>query len=621
MPNVGYIVLALLGFGFIIFIHELGHFLAAKLFKVRVKAFSLGFPPTVLHREVRGTDYRIGIVPLGGYVSLLGEDPEENSSDPGALPNVRPWRRGVIFLAGVFMNVVSAMAIYMGASFIGIEVVPPVAGGVAKPSPAWAAGVRAGDRVESIDGRKVHSFEDLRWLVILDGLDDPQHKFEVRLQGRAEPLRMASVRSGQGLPVLGIEPPAAPIIDEVEPKSAAEQAGLKEGDRILSIDGRPVEYANQCAEMLKKWPDKPTAIVVERRGEGKAADGPERKTSDVTLTVEPDQVKVPRYGLEPAIRVRKVEPGSPAQEGGLEDGDYIARIGDKDWPRADDLSDAVQASAGQPLAIRVWKDGAYRDLTVTPKMDDVLGFVAMGIHFDASLLALLDEQPVLVRLGRPSAATDAGIPDGSTIVAVDGEKTKTWKRLLEIEDKLKGKPAKIEYRAPGREETETVEVAPRMEHPDSVLDGAAFATEVKERLKATANPLKALDFGLTKVKRIVELQYATLKGMARREVKSSELGGPVRIGVGFYKTAEAGPVTFLTFLAVISVVIAVLTAMPLPPLDGGLVMFLVVEKLIRRPVPLKVRWAVTMFGMVLLLALVAFAFVNDGKWILNQVFY
>ena len=621
MPHVAYIILAVLGFGFIVFIHELGHFLAAKLFKVKVKAFSLGFPPTILHRQVGETDYRLGVIPLGGYVSMLGEDPAEApADDPRALPNIRPWKRAVIFLGGVTLNVVSAIVIYMVASVIGIEVTPPVVGGVADPSPAKAAGFAAGDRIVSIDGERLDSFDDIRILVVLGALNHPDHAFTVRVEGRDEPTMVTSRRSEDSpLPLLGLHPPVLSTLGELEPGCPAEQAGLKPGDRILAIDGRPVKFINECVDQIERLPEKPFTITVERSTGAVVeigSDAAPPKTRRVTLSVDPATIRVPDYGLLPLERVNGVVDGSPAETAGLNPGDYVLHVGAHAYPTRDELTRTVRESQGNPVSLKVWRDGQTLDFEIAPALDTLLGCHLLGVKFGPQ-----PDPPTLTRLGKPGAAADAGIPDMSRLVSIDGKDTKNWRRFSDHYPGFDGKAIEVGYTEPESDEVKTVTVEPRRVPPETFFAGVTPKEAMTEDLKSIGNPVSALGYGLKKIKRVVLLQYESLRAMLNRNVSTQELSGPVRIGVGLYKMAEAGWGRFFSFLGIISVAIALLNAMPVPPLDGGHVMFVVVEKLIRRPVPQKVRSVVTAAGAILLLGLVATAFINDGRWLIKEFVY
>ena len=151
--------------GVLIFVHELGHFLVAKLFGVRVDAFSLGFPPKLLHKKIGDTDYRLSVVPLGGYVKLFGENPKDEV--PPELQSVsfshHPlWHRFLIVLAGPTFNLIfAALALTLVFTFSGIPYLTTEIGGVKEGSPAAQAGLQKGDQILSVGGQAVNRWEQL----------------------------------------------------------------------------------------------------------------------------------------------------------------------------------------------------------------------------------------------------------------------------------------------------------------------------------------------------------------------------------------------------------------------------------------------------------------------------
>jgi regulator of sigma E protease len=159
--------------GVLIFAHELGHFLVARLFGVGVEKFSLGFGPRIAGKTVGRTDYRISAIPLGGYVKMVGEDPDSDI-DPEDLPysftHKHVFKRICIVAAGPFFNMLLALVIFYGIfQVVGLHVLEPVIGRVAEATPAAAAGIRSGDRISAIDGIPVDRWEDMARLISESG--------------------------------------------------------------------------------------------------------------------------------------------------------------------------------------------------------------------------------------------------------------------------------------------------------------------------------------------------------------------------------------------------------------------------------------------------------------------
>jgi regulator of sigma E protease len=151
--------------GVLVFVHELGHFLVAKFFKVRVEAFSLGFPPKLLHKKIGDTDYRLSVVPLGGYVKLFGENPKDEvppELQPVSFSHHPLWHRFLIVLAGPTFNLIfAALALTVVFTFSGIPYLTTDIGGVKPGSPAAQAGLQKGDQVLSVGGEAVSRWDYL----------------------------------------------------------------------------------------------------------------------------------------------------------------------------------------------------------------------------------------------------------------------------------------------------------------------------------------------------------------------------------------------------------------------------------------------------------------------------
>src|SRR5262249_42291644 len=161
------------GLSFVILIHELGHFLVAKWYGVKVKAFALGLGPIVWGFRIGETVYGIAPFPLGGYVSMLGETPGEDpdkDADPGAYPNKSVGARMAIISAGVVMNLICGLLFFIIAYHHGgLQETPAKIGSVVAGMPAYEAGIRTGDEIVALDGRREVSFEDLLRTVALSG--------------------------------------------------------------------------------------------------------------------------------------------------------------------------------------------------------------------------------------------------------------------------------------------------------------------------------------------------------------------------------------------------------------------------------------------------------------------
>lgn len=230
--------------GVLIFIHESGHFLVAKLFRVRVLVFSLGFGKRLFGFRKGATDYRVSMIPLGGYVRMAGDTPEENQpQNPDEFLSKPKWQRFLILLAGPAMNLVLAIAFIAGLSMIGLKqpVSRPQIGEIVAGGPAEHAGLRVGDRIVRADGEKIEDFDDLRMVISMHA--EQPVKIEYVRDGKAMSTTLTPRKEDTDYgPVgkAGIGQFTDPVIAEVVPKSAAAAGGFRGGDRIVAANGKPV---------------------------------------------------------------------------------------------------------------------------------------------------------------------------------------------------------------------------------------------------------------------------------------------------------------------------------------------------------------------------------------------
>jgi regulator of sigma E protease len=257
--------------GVLIFVHELGHFLAAKRIGVRVLKFQLGFNPTVLSKKWGDTEYSLGILPLGGYVKMAGENPEEprTGRDDEFLSKTK-WQRFQVMIMGPAMNlllavVLTAVVLAQGADVPVFQDQPPVVAAVVDGSDAARAGLQAGDRIVSVNGEDVATWEDL--FIQISSRGHGALTLAALRDGRETSVTIPE-SSGSGLQMrdIGVLPDTHPYVAALTPGEPAERAGIKPKDVVVAVDGQPIAFARQLSEAIAKKANTPITVTVLRDG-------------------------------------------------------------------------------------------------------------------------------------------------------------------------------------------------------------------------------------------------------------------------------------------------------------------------------------------------------------------
>lgn len=269
--------------GAAVVIHEFGHFAVAKLLKIRVETFSVGFGPRIFGRKWGTTDYRVSAIPLGGYVKLGGDESNaaiegESASDipPEEQFNLRPkWQRIAVAIAGPVMNIVTALAIPFAAALIfGIPVTPtsPVVSRVGPGSAAEAAGLQPGDRIVSFNGVDSPTWDRIRGDALVVP-DQPQPlPMTIERNGQRMQLSIVPKVRKEGtetigelgfLPDYGVVPV---LVNTVIKDAPAERAGLQPGDRLVAINGEQIRNSEQVTQYIHEYKDDQLRLTVERDG-------------------------------------------------------------------------------------------------------------------------------------------------------------------------------------------------------------------------------------------------------------------------------------------------------------------------------------------------------------------
>lgn len=536
----------------LIFVHELGHFLFAKAFGVKVLTFSLGFGPKVLRLRGRETEYCIGVLPLGGYVKML-----EASKSDAVLPEERHrtfeslsiYKRILIVLAGPLMNILFPVLLYFSV-FVGDGPFLPPTVGVVLPGHPAEGKLFPGDRVMAVNGQDIGTFDELKRIVAKNPAKpisftvfrDYQH-VNVDIVA-AETLATSFFRDGEQRPLddpeerigtVGIQPSAPAAVVGVPADSPAYRAGLRTFDVITHVSGKRVErYIDLEAELSNNRGEtvpitylRPTVVPAL----GGLAEMGVFEAGVAALTPLPRGPSLlDRTGIELSdTYVSHVSRDSYLYRAGLRPGDKILRLDDVDVPAWSAFRERVWAERDQPHRIEYLseRDGRLRSGTFQMRREDF---------------------------------TD--------------EHGQTFTRYV----------FGVRHWVP-------LSAAGWVEHPYPFR----YAME-----KAVAETIDVTRFILIGMRRLIQGRLSL-----------DSLSGPITIYEVAGEERRKGTDYFIWVMALISINLGLLNLLPIPVLDGGHLMFFTVEALMRRPLPLRVREVAHIVGMTIVISLMAVAFKND----------
>jgi regulator of sigma E protease len=523
--------------GVLITVHEFGHFLAAKLCGVRVLKFSIGFGPPIGFGRFRmswtrgGTDYVVAWLPLGGFVKMLGENPDEVDSpeaqaDPShALRSKPTWQKLLVVFAGPAMNLALPVFVFAATLALGIDRREAVVGNVEPGSPAAEAGLIPGDRVLSVQGEPVTWWDELEKRVrsqpgqrlSLDvDRDGRRFEFEVEVEERAG-LDIFRLNSDVGWLGLQHDRQMA-VVGIASNDTPAARAGLRSGDRVARVGETPVEDWTAFAGAYAQRHGSVELTLIRGADEGE---------SEVQRSV-PALGSVAKLGVIPAVvLVDRVSEGKPAERAGIQPGDLIVAVDDTPLGSFLTFQETVLASKGRVLEILVARDGETQRFSVRPE---------------------------LTKLG------DDGMGEELYLIGIRGE--------------------------------------------DATLTGAISTDQV-------TNPFVAFPRAAVMTVDLTRLFMRGLRKIISGEISRRNIGGPIEIAKQSHMALQAGWDRFLNLLVLISINLGILNLLPIPILDGGQALMFTVESVKRSPLSLRTREIVQQLGLVVLVALMGFAFWND----------
>jgi regulator of sigma E protease len=290
--------------GVLIFVHELGHFLMARRIGVRVLTFSLGFGPKLFSIKRGDTEYCISAIPLGGYVKMAGENPEDTRTGAAdEFLSKGKWQRFQVLVMGPIMNlllsvVVMSVVLYQGAQLPAFDQQPVVVGGFAEKSVGARAGLQLGDRIVTLDDKPIANWDEFAQAIITKA----KREVSLGVVRGGKPIQIAMVPDAQGkyeLGDIGIQPVIHPQVADVTPGQPAERAGLRKGDVLLKMGDQPnIAYA-RLIPTIRASEGKPLDLQVKR--------GDTQLTISVTPQMIGDHYMIGATFTE--LETRTVDPG------------------------------------------------------------------------------------------------------------------------------------------------------------------------------------------------------------------------------------------------------------------------------------------------------------------------
>jgi regulator of sigma E protease len=376
--------------GLLIFVHELGHFLVAKYFGVRVEVFSLGFGRKIFSRKHGDTTYAISLIPLGGYVKMFGDDMGADISEEDkkySFLHKPVLQRMAVVLAGPLMNLFFAIFLYFVIVMVGEDVKAPIVGDIRTNTAAYSVGFRSGDRVLTVANEKVYSWNDFqeklttyigRSVLIKVNRESTNIEESFNVSPVSVPdTGILSLNDFMGT-VQGLSNQMlAPMIGVANDESLWAKAGLKTGDYVSKVNGVEVKSWMQLSGLLKSFKGKTIEFEGERVG-------PIEKDSEKFKVT----VKMPEVESDPSwtqiesseLYLAKVVPDSPSQKAGFLAGDRLLKVNDIEILEWDGLQNAVKSYQENQafMKIRVLRKTQEIDLQVQPRMTETTSY--QGLH-------------------------------------------------------------------------------------------------------------------------------------------------------------------------------------------------------------------------------------------------
>ncbi len=640
LPSILYTAL---GLGFVIFVHELGHFAVAKWCGVRVERFSIGFGPVILSFMKGETEYALSIIPFGGYVKMLGQDDidpnqmasEQVARDPRSYTAKTVLQRMAIISAGVIMNLITGTMMFCAAFMMGLDSVPSTIGAVSPGSPAWVAGIQPGDNIYNIDGYRIVTFSDIMRRVTLswekvelsgkhhDGTD--YHETIIPFKSKDDNRSAIGVTKANSLRIVDS---SNELIQHVFTGTAAAKATpeFKPGDVVKSVNGKPVKDHFEYRQALMQKTNESLEVSVER------AIGKEPgKSEEVKIKVEANPVRT--LGLLMDIgQVSAIRKGSPA-DGKFQKGDKITSLETADGPAQAigkeidplRLPQILGELHGQEVTLNVKRERQGADpetlkITLTPENrpgwsefpfdDDAamsipsIGITCFVLHSVISVdpkgpaegLVKPKDQIKKAELILPPGVKSDSHGDKNFELDFDNGK-RSWPYLFWTMQECPLRKVKLTVASQGA--ARTVELTPTpAENWYTVERGVHF--EFLVDFHRDTNLSVAMGRAVAETRNFMGEIYLILYNLGTGRLSVTQMHGPIGIVNAAVQISDQGFAPLLFFLAYLSINLAVLNFLPIPVLDGGHMAFLLYEGIRGKPPSERILIILTWIGLAMI---------------------
>ncbi len=563
----GYFLVVL---GLAVIIHEWGHFIVAKLCGAKVERFAVGFGKSLFTFQWGQTEYAVCALPLGGYVKIIGMDPEDElTGAEWEYLQLSPWKRMAIVVAGPLMNFVLAFFLYVfilgwfGEAYTATTTV----GHVPKGSWGWELGLRDGDRIVAVNQSPVDSWDEVS--ALQRNTESTQLSITIERDGQ-ELSKSKEIPAGFWDALEGVEAPefeTGVLVTRILPNTPAQASGLKPGWIVTEVDGQTFGSLDQWTDYLSQRFEKAEdGSYTSKTISLKAIDaqGVEQQIDITPNVLTPSDDAVP---FEPVARLGAVFQGEIS------------------------LEDYLTPSTGL--------------IGVAPKLPPVIGTAQEG-----------------------SPAADAGLEAGSRIVEIDGEVIDDWTDVLltiqgslqtDADGEVAAKPLDITWLTPD-EVMQTASITPTVRRtpiltPSSIKTGKEYhIAQIGVDLKHDRRRLGvigAVSEGWNRTVNVSTMIIDFIGKLFTGGVSPKLMGGPIAIFQMSGESGRWGLEKFLGFIAMLSANLGILNLFPMPPFDGGHIMFYLYEIVRRKQMTMRQMENFGKIGFILVMPLLLFLVFND----------